>query len=52
MAAKTELKTIDVKFSPFCVFPGEFIAVVAKKIGTVFTSGVVAYNITFSGKFI
>lgn len=51
-AAMTELKEIDVKFSPICVFPGEFVAIAAKKIGTVFSSGVIAYNITFSGRFI
>ena len=51
-AAFTELKDIDVKFSPICVYPGEFIAIAAKKIGTVFSSGVIAYTITFSGRFI
>lgn len=51
-AAFTELKDIDVKFSPICVYPGEFIAIAAKKIGTAFSSGVIAYTITFSGKFI
>ena len=51
-AVGTELKDIDIKFSPFCIYPGEFIAIVAKKIGTVFTSGVIAYNITFSGRFV
>jgi len=30
----------------------EFVAIAAKKIGTVFTSGVIAYDITFSGRFI
>lgn len=34
---------------PICVYPGEFIATVMKKIGTVLTAGVIAHHVTFDG---
>lgn len=47
-AALLQLPTIQMQFlNPIYVNPGEFIAIAKKKIGTVPTSGVIAYVITF-----
>jgi hypothetical protein len=41
-------KTFD---PPICVYPGEFVQCVKKKIGTAPSAGVVAHSITFGGYF-
>src|SRR3972149_6136697 len=41
---------VDMTFQPpVCVYPGEFIATVMKKIGTVLTGGVIAHLVSFDG---
>jgi len=50
-AALVELSEISWEFedAPVCVHPGEFVAVVKKKIGTAPSAGVIAHVITMSG---
>jgi len=49
-AALTLLSEITMRFdSPLCVMPGEFIALVKKKVGTAPSGGVIAHVITFDG---
>ncbi len=49
-AALTVLGEITMRFdSPLCVMPGEFIALVKKKVGTAPSAGVIAHVITFDG---
>jgi hypothetical protein len=44
----TDLKVLTVTFTrPVVVNPGEFVAVVKKKVGTAPSAGVVAHSITF-----
>lgn len=50
-AALVELTEISWEFedAPVCVHPGEFVAIVKKKIGTAPSAGVIAHVITVSG---
>ena len=46
VAALTQLARVFIQFkNPIVVYPGEFFAIVKKKVGTVPSSGVIAHNI-------
>jgi len=51
-AAPAILTSVTKVFDPpICIYPGEFLQCVKKKIGTAPTAGVVAHSITFNGYF-
>jgi len=51
-AAPSLLATLLMSFDPpICVYPGEFIATVKKKIGTAPSAGTVAHHVTINGYF-